>query len=202
MRRRARLEIGFVHQAAGEILAHDQIVDVGDEFLDAGIGVIQIGDDGNVRQHAPSGGLRGRGGVVAIDVQHASIHDPFAAKIGGLKNHLFVALTDDRALAGSIDEDDVVQARAPGTVTIRASAPDAAEGVLVQARRIVVAELAHVAGAQAPGLAGDDGGRHLAAGLRGSIGVVDLGAGLREIARAESECPWRSGRRRRHRRAQ
>lgn len=48
----------------------------------------------------------------------------------------------------------------------------------MQARRIVVAKLADVAGSKAPGLAGDDGGGDLAAGLRGPIAVVDFRAGL------------------------
>jgi hypothetical protein len=51
----------------------------------------------------------------------------------------------------------------------------------VQARRIVVAQLAHVASAQAPGLAGHNGGGYLAAGLHGSVAVLDFGTRLREF---------------------
>jgi len=42
---------------------------------------------------------------------------------------------------------------------------EAAKGLLVQARGVVIAQLAHVAGAQAPGLAGDNGGGDLTTGL-------------------------------------
>ena len=67
---------------------------------------------------------------------------------------------------------------APGTVTICASAPMRAECILVQAGRVVIAELADVAGAQAPGLAGHNGCGYLSAGLRRPLAIVDLGAGL------------------------
>ena len=165
--RRSALRDGFVHQPAGEILTDDQIIDIRNQLFDAGIRVIEVGDDGNARLARPGSGLRGSGCVVAVDMQNASIDDPFAAKIGGPKNHLVVALANDSALAGSIDEDDVVQAGSAGDRNDLRFDADAAESILVQARRVVVAELANVACAQAPCLAGQgrDGGGHLAAWL-------------------------------------
>ncbi len=65
----------------------------------------------------------------------------------------------------------------------------AAKGFLMQARSIVVSELAHVAAAQTPGLAGHNGGGYLAAGLDGTTGILDLGTGLREsFERDEGVC--------------
>ena len=63
----------------------------------------------------------------------------------------------------------------------------AAERVQVQARRVVAAKFTNVACAQAPGLAGHDGGGHLTAGLCGPIAVLDFGARLRKsLERNES----------------
>ena len=58
---------------------------------------------------------------------------------------------------------------------------DARECFFVQAGRIVVAQLADVARADAPGLTGNDGGCYLAAGLDRAGGILDLGAGLRKL---------------------
>ena len=77
---------------------------------------------------------------------------------------MVVALANDGALAGGIDEDDVVQARSAGDGDDLSFGADAREGFFVQAGRIVVAQLADVAGAEAPGLTGNDGGGYLAAG--------------------------------------
>ncbi len=54
------------------------------------------------------------------------------------------------------------------------------EGVAMKAGSVVFAELADVAGAEAPGLAGDDGGGGLAAGQKRPGGILDLGAALGE----------------------
>jgi hypothetical protein len=56
----------------------------------------------------------------------------------------------------------------------------AGEGFAMEAGGIVFAELADVAGGEAPGGAGDDCGGGLAAGLEGACGVLDLGAALGE----------------------
>ncbi len=115
--------------------------------------------------------------VVAVDVKHAGIHDPFAAKVRGLKDHLLVSLANDGALTGGVDEDDVVQAGSAGTGDDAGIGADAAKCILMKARGIVVAEFAHVARLHSPGLAGHDGGGDLAAGLPVPIAVMDLGSG-------------------------
>ena len=71
----------------------------------------------------------------------------------------------------------------PATVTMRASTPALAKASLMQTSGVVVTQLAHVARAQAPGLAGHHGGGHLAAGhapLAAMYSTLEPGAGKRQ----------------------
>ncbi len=58
-----------------------RVVDVGDEVFNAGIDVVEIGDDGNVGRARPACGERSGGGVVTVDMEDAGAFDPFAAKV-------------------------------------------------------------------------------------------------------------------------
>src|SRR2546429_4091985 len=62
------------HKLAGETTAADQIVDIFKQRFDAGIEVIQVGDDPNFRGARPSGGLGGSRGVVAVKVKRSEEH--------------------------------------------------------------------------------------------------------------------------------
>ncbi len=83
-----------------------------------------------------------------------------------------------------------MQARSAGDGDDLSLGADAREGFFVQAGRIVVAELADVAGAEAPGLTGNDGCGYLAAGAAWIARNNGPWSRAAEIARAELECPW------------
>ena len=69
----------------------------------------------------------------------------------------------------------------PATLISRASTPARVEGLLVQSRRVVVAQLAHVAGAQSPGLAGNHRGCRLPSRHHAGRAVLHLRAARRVI---------------------
>ena len=102
---------GFLQIIAGGELAWyvsagNQVIDVFQESFHAGVEFIEVSDNRNVRRPRPSGGLRCRGGVVAVDVKSAGIDDPVALKLLGTKREAVVASPKDSALAGVVDEDE------------------------------------------------------------------------------------------------
>ena len=102
-------------------------------------------------------------------------------QIGRAKNQSFVAAAEDGALTFGVDEDKGLGAGPSGrTVADCSTNSGVGEGFAVEGGGEVVAELADVAGAEAPVLAGDDGGGDLSAGKNGGGGVLDLGAALGE----------------------
>ena len=69
-------QIRFFHQLPGNIPAGDEVVNAFQKFLDAGIGFVQVRDDGNAGGARPacSGSRRSR--IVAIDVKSAGSDNP------------------------------------------------------------------------------------------------------------------------------
>ena len=169
------LEAGFVHVAGGEVAADDGVVDVGEQVIDAGVGLVEIGEDGDAGLACPGGGEGGGGGVAAVDVECAGVDDPLAAQIGWLQDEAFVAAAEDGALAAGIDQDEGLRAECIFNGDELGFDAGVCECLAMETGGIVVAKLADVAGAQSPGLAGDDGGGDLAAGLDGGVGVFGLG---------------------------
>ena len=157
-------EVGLGHEAAGEVAAGDEVVDVFEEGFDAGIELVEVGDDGDACFACPGGGESGGGGVVAVDVEGAGVDDPFALEVGGLKDEALVAAAEDGALAAGVDEDEGLRAGAALDGDDLRLDSGAGEGVAVELGCGVVAELADVAGGHAPVLAGDYGGGDLASG--------------------------------------
>jgi len=98
------------HETAWEVSAYDEVVDVCDEFFDAWIELIEIGNHRDVGGAGPCGCESCGGGVVAVDVKGSSVDDPFLVKIGRLKDETLVASAEDGSLAACIDEDEGLRA--------------------------------------------------------------------------------------------
>ena len=169
-------EAGFLHETAGEIATDDEVVDVFEQSFNAGVELVEVGDDGDSGFAGPLRRDGGGGGVKAVDVQCAGVDDPVAVEIAGGEDEARVALAEDGAFAAGIDEDDGLGAGAFGDGDEAGLDAGAGEFAAMQAGGIVIAELADVAGAQAPLLAGYDGGCDLTAGEDGGGLVLDLGA--------------------------
>ena len=157
------LQIGFAGQAEGKVVVDDEEVNVLEEFVNAFVGVVEVGGDEHAGLAGPAGGERGGGGVVAVDVKGAGVDDPFALELRRLEGEALVAAAEDGALAGAIEEDERAGAGCGGDVGQVSFGAGAEKLLRVEAGCVVVAELADIAGAEAPGLAGDDGAGDLAA---------------------------------------
>ena len=93
-----------------------------------------------------------------------------------------VALEKDGALTAAIDEDDGLCAGTAGSCEDAGVDACELEGGVMQRRGGVVAQLANIACAQAPPLAGDDGSGGLSTGEDGHILKFDLAADGRKAA--------------------
>jgi len=170
------VEVVLSHQAQRKIAAHDQVIDVLDEIFDAGIDIVEIGDNRDVGDAGPVGGEGGCGRVEAVDVKSAGVHDPIAIEVGGLKSKAFIAPAEHGALAICVNQDEGLRTERAGDGDKLSFNAGAREGVAMKAGGVIVAQLADVAGAETPGLAGDDGGGYLAAGQDGRVSVFGFGA--------------------------
>ena len=174
-------EVRLGHEAAGKVTAGDEEVDIAEKIFDAGIELVEVGDDRDAGGAGPGRGDRGGGGVVAIDVESAGGNDPVAVEIGGLQDEAIVAPAEDGAFAAAIDEDDGLSAGAAGNGEDARFDAGMGEGVAMDGGGVVFAEFTDVAGLQTPALAGDDGGGHLAAGKNADVAELDLGAADGEV---------------------
>ncbi len=170
-------EVGLAGDAAGDIAADDEVVDFFEELLDAGIELVEVGNDGDAGFAGPGGGGDGGFSIVAVEVDGAGVGDPFSAQIFRAKGEAVIALPEHGALAGVLDKDEGLLAGAAGRGEEMAFDAGFAELFAVECGRIVVAELADVAGTQAPGLAGDHGGSDLSPGEDGGGAELHFGAG-------------------------
>ena len=102
--------------------------------------------------------------VMSVKVKRAGIGDPFAPQLFGEQGQPVVALPEDSSLAGVIHQDDRLLAGATRCGEEMSLHAQPLELGAMNRRRVVVADLADVASAQAPVLAGCDCGRDLAAG--------------------------------------
>jgi len=146
------------------------------ERIDARIQFIEVGDDGNARGARPGGGLGCCSGVVPIDVKSAGVEDPIALEFFRAQRQALVALPEDGALAGFIDEDERLLAGAGRSGEEMRLDADASKLRAMQRGRGVIADLADVARAESPLLAGHDGGGDLAAGQNCCGANFDFGA--------------------------
>ena len=160
----------------GKSRADDEVVDVGEEVVDAGVDLIEVGDDGDSGFAGPGCGEGGGGGIVAVDVEGAGVDNPVAVEIGGLEDETFVAAAEDGALAFGVDEDEGLGAGSAGDGDDVGLNSIVGEGFAMEGGGEVIAELADVASAEMPVLAGDYGGGDLSAGKGADGGVFSLGA--------------------------
>ncbi len=84
-------EVWLSHEAGREVAADDEVVDVFDEVFDAGVELVEVGDDGDSGFAGPSCCEGCGGGVVAIDVEGPGVDDPVAVEVGGLEDEALVA---------------------------------------------------------------------------------------------------------------
>ena len=61
-------QIGFAGDAAGDVAAGDKVIDQREQSVDAGVELVEIGDDGDACGACPSGGDSCCGSVVAVEV--------------------------------------------------------------------------------------------------------------------------------------
>jgi len=181
-----RFEAGFGHQAAREIAADDQVVDVFEKGFYAGVELVEIGDNGDAGVASPLCGLGGGGGVEAVHVEDAGVDDPFLAEFFGLEDESGIALAEDGAFALGVDEDDGLRTGALGDGDELGLDAGAGELAAVEIGGFVLAELADVSGAQSPVLAGYDRGGYLSAGEDGGGSIFDFGA-LRGVMRERDQ---------------
>ena len=170
-------EVGFAGDAAGDVAAGDQVIDEREKGIDAGVEIVEIGDYGDGGLACPGGGGGGGCGVMAIEVEGAGLADPILIEVGGLEGEAVVALPEDGALAGVVDQDEGLLAGAAGSGEEMGFDAEIGEFGAVQGGGEVVADFADVAGAESPGLAGDHGGGGLSAGENAGGAEFDLGAG-------------------------
>ena len=164
-----------------KIAADDEVIDVRDQVFDAGVGLVEIGDDGNAGGAGPGCGLGCGGGFESVDEQRAGIHDPGAIKVGGLQQQALIATAEHGAFPSVIHEDERLRAGRIGHGDQARVHSGARKFAAMEIATVVVTELADVARGEAPGLAGDDGGGGLAAGQDAGAGVFGLGAAGRKM---------------------
>src|SRR5579883_3633693 len=67
-----------LHQTAGKITAHNQVVNLFDQCLNAGVQLIQVGNHRNTGFSRPLGCQSGRCRVISIYMQGPCVYDPLA----------------------------------------------------------------------------------------------------------------------------
>src|SRR5439155_23988145 len=85
-------EVGFAGDAAGNVAAGDEVIDEREKGIDAGVQIVEVGDDGDACFARPGCGCGCCGGVVAVEVEGASFEDPFALQVAGLDGETVIAL--------------------------------------------------------------------------------------------------------------
>jgi len=140
MRRQGHFQIGFVHEAGGNIPAHDEIVNVLQKLLKTRIQLVQIGDHGYAGSTCPTSG-DGRGlSVVAIHVKGSRIHDPLAIQMGRLQGDPLIAPAKHGPLAPAVDQYERLGARSSVNGDDLGFYARTGERFLMQSRRGVVAQ--------------------------------------------------------------
>ena len=160
----ARGYVTSLAKPAGNVTAHDQVVNLLQQIVDPAIKVVEIGNDRDSGGPSPGGGGGGCLGIEAIHVQGARILDPGAIQVLRLEDHPFIAVLQHRPLAAAIHQDQRLRARAPGDGDDLRFHTCLAEGFLVKVSGRVVAQNANITGGHAPVLAGRYSGGYLASG--------------------------------------
>jgi hypothetical protein len=179
------VEIGLVHEARGEIATDNEVVDLFEQSFDAGVDLVQVGDDRHAGLAGPGGGEGGGGDVISIDVKCAGVDDPFTLEVVGVQVKALVLTPEDGSFADGIDQDEGLAGGAVGDGDDADLDAGVREGFAMEGGGDVIAEGADVASLEAPLLAGDDCGGDLPAGEDAGGTVLDLGAGLGEVGEGD-----------------
>lgn len=147
-------EVVLVGEPARDVAADDEIVNPGQQGIDAGVELVEIGDYGNVRRASPGSGSNGCRGVVTIHEKSARGRDPLRAKFLGLEREARISPPENGAFAGRVNKDEGLLAGAGCGEELRFHT-EAREFGAVDPGRFVIAEFSDVPRAKAPGLAGD-----------------------------------------------
>jgi len=169
-------QVGFLHEATGDVSAGDEIVDGLQECFHSRVKIIHIGDDGNFGSAGPARRCGGSDSIVSIDVKSAGVDDPVLLEFFGAQGEAIVTFPENGAFAGVVDEDESLLAGAAGGGEEVGFDAGTSKFGAMEYGGVVVTDFADVARAQTPLLAGDHGGGDLAAGqdLRGA--KFDFGA--------------------------
>ena len=76
MRRKGLFKVALAGEARGKVAADDKIVDIVNQVSDAGIELVEIGNDGDAGGACPARGHCGCGGFKSVHMQGTRIHDP------------------------------------------------------------------------------------------------------------------------------
>lgn len=170
------LQIIRRRELARNVAAGDEVIHVGQKRFDARIQLVEVGDDRNAGGARPSRGLGGGCRVVAVKMKRARSGDPVALKLFGAEREAMVTPPKHGALAGVVNKNERLLARAfGGSEKMRLDA-EARKFRGVERGRAVSADLADVARAESPLLACDDGGGGLPAGQNRGRTNFDFGA--------------------------
>ena len=158
--------IGFAGPGGGKFAGGDEVIDVGEDAVEALIDGIDVDGDGDAVAAGDFGGAGDGGGIVAVDVEDAGAGDHVLGDLLGVDLEAIVAAPEDGALAGGAIDDDVggligTAAADQDVVEVDAGALEAFD---LDAAAEVVADRADVLGAQAEAGAGYEGAGDLAAG--------------------------------------
>lgn len=156
-------QIRFSCQAARNVPAGNEKIDVDQQCFDPGVKIVHIGDDGYSGRARPgSCGSRG-GGIVSIDVKSAGIQDPLFVQFFRAQGEAVVAFPKDGALAEVVHKNKGLLAGTAGRGEEMRFDAQARKFRAVKSGGAVVTDLADVARAQSPLLARHHGSGDLPA---------------------------------------
>ena len=170
-------EVRFPGDLQRKIPADDEVVDIFEKFFDAGICLVEVGNNEHTRFSRPACGLNGSCGVVSIDVKGSGVYDPFAVEFRGTQYKAFIAAAKDSALAGGVDDDERLRAGAAGDRNKLRLHACMGELAAMEFGGLVVAELADISCGQAPALTRDNSGCDLSTRKDADRTVFNLRAG-------------------------
>ncbi len=157
--------IALASPASRKFGAGDQIIDIRQHLVEAGVDGIDIHSHRDAVGAGNARGVSDGGGIVPIDVQQSRICDLFRGDLFGVDAQAFVTPPEDRAFAGGLIDHDV--RRLIGAVGPKLHVLDiergGAQAFELDAAALVIAHRADVLGAQAKARARHHGASHLPA---------------------------------------
>ena len=103
-------QIGFPGKATRHVPAHDEVIDVLQQVFDAGVKLIEIGNDRDAGSAGPDRCLRRSLCIVSIDVQCARLGDPCGLQMRSFQGNALISAAQYRTLATAVDQDERLRA--------------------------------------------------------------------------------------------